>query len=164
MGAVAGTVLTGQAIDHLEDGDASEGEHPVLSGVTPAARCDGRVVALEIFGQDVRIQDRFRRHLRALEAAGWGASLRIGMGDELVEQGSIFRASEQPQALFGGGGGGSCGFASGRELGDRAIDQFLNRADLAGANGFINSPLLVGCDEWSWQPPAGQIAHPIHPS
>src|SRR5208337_1972503 len=73
------------------------------------------------------------------------ASLLVGDGNHLVQQSSVFRTAEQTQALLEDTGGRVHGrsFVTLEQAGNRPRDEFVDRGDLAGANGVADRLLLV---------------------
>src|SRR3974377_2203372 len=73
------------------------------------------------------------------------ASLLVGDGNHVVQQSSVFRTAEQTQPLLKDTGGRAHGrsFATLGQAGNRPLDEFFDRGDLAGANGVADRPLLL---------------------
>jgi hypothetical protein len=74
--------------------DACEGEDAMFLSVTFRVANDITMVALEIFGKNIRVQDGFVPRLKLGTGIRRSAPFFVSKGDDLIKQSGILRATK----------------------------------------------------------------------
>jgi hypothetical protein len=91
---LTGCSLQLKTVDDFVNGDACEGENAVLLGVAGRMANHGRMVALEVFGKDVCVQDGFDHRSERGHRFRWPSSFLVGDRDNLIKQRRILWTTE----------------------------------------------------------------------
>ena len=74
--------------------DAGKGENAILPRVVRGASDHDSIMALEVFGKDIGIEQNLGHALERRNRTGWTASLFVSRADNFVKQSRIIRAAE----------------------------------------------------------------------